>query len=778
MSPTMISTVVVSFFLVCIIIGFIFGWVRGFSRSLTRFLIVLGVTVLAFFVVPFITNAILNMDISKWNVVVGEGENAEVARTLGEYLTSLLTQIPYVGELMEVSDTLAAIITLVPMMLVNVILFVLFFFLFKWVSMIIYWIIWGVCFNKKKMKDKDRHKFIGAVIGVFQGLLVALVIMVPVFGMIETARPVMAAFKEEQQAETPEGQTALDKGTYTVTEETTGSEGTGDAATDNTNNTANEPIIPQEVITETEKYFNAFDNTWIIKVLDKIKIKALNVKMFDHLTTVSTKVDSGKLEVGLRSEVTTFAGAYKEAKPVIDNFDIEKGETYDTLHATFDKLYKSPIISGVLSEAIPNIATIWSTPDGTFLGMTRPTFEDKSVDNLFVVLLDNLKLSDKDSVKADLLTSIDVMGVCGRSGLLSAALGKSDEDIMDVLIKPENDTLVADIIDVALGSGTLKAILPDLINVAMEKVYVSLGITNPPASVPPETINWDTEKVCLQNVFTNVVNVYVDYDNGTKNNPHAAPIEFLNFRTLGLAFDYIRSSQLLGSNSYEILKSIANSDIMAGGADGFVASFIEKLGEVWNDPTVSLADTFESLKETIDLAKKISEANGNFTAEEVGEVIKGLASNKLLNGTVEDIISDPKNLEQFGLDSTVAGVVSETVHSVFAEVGKIDDEAFGKEVDAVVSVFETAQKVLTVEEGKKASIEETEAKKIVDNIAASDTIKNVLIGETSNSAVKDLNIGANLEDPAKANLTSAIEGSTLTTAEQARLKALFGLTNA
>ena len=147
MNAGLIPTAIVSLFLVCIILGFVFGWFRGFSKSLVRFIIVLAVTVLAFFVVPSITTAVLKMDISKLNINIG----GVSAVTLGDLIIDLIEQVPIVQDLIESSPTLASVITLVPQMLANVVLFIAFFFIFKWFSMIIYWIIAGIFFSKKKI---------------------------------------------------------------------------------------------------------------------------------------------------------------------------------------------------------------------------------------------------------------------------------------------------------------------------------------------------------------------------------------------------------------------------------------------------------------------------------------------------------------------------------------------------------------------------------------------------------------------------------------------------
>ncbi len=348
MNASLIPTIVLSLFLVCIILGFLFGWFRGFSKSLVRFIILLAVTVLAFFVVPSITKAVLKMDISKWNINI---DGVQVI-TLGDLIIDMLEKIPVVQELIESSPTFEEVITLAPQMIANVVLFIAFFFIFKWVSMVIYWIIAGVFFSKKKMGDKDRHKFIGAVIGTVQGFMIAIVLMVPIFGMVETTRPVMQAIQAEQQANASSGSEETPSGfVYNVDGEGSGTEAGGEEA--------NEPKAPTlgEVSDESMKYINAFDNTWLVKVL-----KAVKISMFDSLTTVKDR----DLEIQLRKEMKIVADAYPGLSGLIGgDANLEDANTYDSLKSAFDKLYESPVLSGIVSEIVPAVGATQLLPKKT-----------------------------------------------------------------------------------------------------------------------------------------------------------------------------------------------------------------------------------------------------------------------------------------------------------------------------------------------------------------------------------------------------------------------------
>lgn len=782
MNAGLIPTAIVSLFLVCIILGFVFGWFRGFSKSLVRFIIVLAVTVLAFFVVPSITTAVLKMDISKLNINIG----GVSAVTLGDLIIDLIEQVPIVQDLIESSPTLASVITLVPQMLANVVLFIAFFFIFKWFSMIIYWIIAGIFFSNKKMGDKDRHKFVGAVIGTVQGFLVAIVLMVPIFGVVETSRPMVEAIRAEQTAaSTSENTEESASGfIYTVNEEgssetpggegsseTPGGEGSGGTSEEEKNNKNIKQTV-YDVTDETGKYVDAFDKVWIVKVMKALKIQDLSVSMFDNLTTVKDR----DLEVSLRNEVKVVASAYPGLSGLIyGDADVENAETYDNVKESFDKLYASPVLSGVVSELVPKAATRWSDTslaeeDRKFCGIAKPDFGDAATNRVFDALLLNLATQeDSEELKKDIDTSIDVMKLCCTSGIVTAV--KHNGDLMEVLLKDTNENLVSNIIDLSLNSSTLKECLPDIINLAMSKVYTALNITDAPEIHGNLTTEeWQTEKLVLQNVFNNVLRLYDGINKGTKEGKNA--LDCLDFAALGRAFDGLRSSKLLSEGSLSIMTKLMDSDFVVGADVTIMASFKEKMTAVWNDPTVKMEDTFVAVQNALVLAKDLKNAETEITPDNIGEIINGLKDNETLKGTVNEILNNEETMKKLGLDETTAGVVKETISSVInheysAEAG----EDIQKDIDAISEVYNVANKVMSSQ--TEVTLEKTDTDKLVESIANSTVIKENLT--KSGSKVGNLDF-TKLDAGTKTNLTESIKGnSNLTNEEQNALLALFGV---
>jgi len=731
MDSSLISTGLATVFLFFVILGFTFGWFRGLNKSLLRFIMVVAVGVLAFFVIPPITTAILNLDISKFGIVIGEIEVV----TVQDLLTDLLRNIPGLEEIIEdlfSSQTLESFIQLVPQMLVNVILFVVLFFAFKWLSMVIYWIISAIFFSKKKMEGKDKHSFIGALIGAIQGFVVACLIFVPVFGLHETLKPVAEATvsQQEVQAVQSEGNKEDDGLTQTI-----------------------EQVTP--VLTEIE-------NNWVFKMLSSIGVKDLSVTMFDELTTVKDK----NIEFTLRREVSTIADALPYVNTIQEtNFNLEDNDTLRALKNAVDKLYNSPVFSGVIDELIPAMARAWSVDGGKFCGISKPQFEDAELNVLLTDVLDSIVESstiDVSVVKTDLDTCIDVLMFCNDTGLLET-IKAENPDFMAMLNKEGNENFVGDLIDVTTQSSTLKIILPSMINYAMGFVYDMLdvtGVEDISSAIRLTDQEWEEEKQTLQAVFTNLRDIYNEINaEGVEDK-----LEQIDFEKLGLMFDNLRNSHLLATPSKALMQGLLKSEAIVGSTDTTtLTEFSNILADLWEDSTKSLTSTFKALGEAIDIAKALSVNVEDFDVSNLSEVLTTLKDQGLTE-VVNNIVSE-EQLANFGVGEDTAAIINETVLDV---LNTEDEELFTKNAEALEQVLVVANQIVVEQE----AVEIANAGALINALADS-SLLTTISAETSKVS-SNLNLKENISN--LSDIENEINKLDATQyAEQiAALNALFG----
>ncbi len=738
MNATLIPSIMISLFLFFIILGFVIGWIRGLNKSLTRFIIVLVVGVLSFFVIPPLTSAVLTLDISKLNIVIGDIQ----VMTIQDLITDMLRQIPIIEDIIEASPTFESFLEVVPQMLLNVILFIVFFFVFKWISMVIYWIISGICFSKKKMNGKEKHPFIGAVIGAVQGLIVVVVVLIPCFGAVEMFKP-FETIEQENQQNTVQ---------YVNSQEPEDEKSTND--------------VVVETINGVIKYTDAFEQNWVGKLFKAVGIKKLSVKMFDKLTTVEGK----SAKFALMDEVDTLADAYPYMQTLLsEKLDIEDNETLNDIKSMINELYKSELLSGMVKEIVPEVSRIWSS-GGKFCEIQKPKIDDEALDDLFDVLLLNLSVAEGDTVKNDIDTSIDILMIANDAKLISTM--SEDGNILEVLRKPENENLISDILTKALESNTIKAVLPEAINVGMNYVYEALNIdkeTIDDVDVDSADVDWTEEKPILITIFTNVFKIYDKIDIGTSQGEEA--LEHLDFKLLGETFDNVRKSTLLGPSSKQIMKALLNSEEIVGANSTTLNTFVTKLEETWDSDEL-LAPTFESLGKALKIAKDLQTNVEDFKIEDLGDVLTDFATNDALKDVVSEVIKED-TLKDLGLDDNTAGVVSETISSVL----ELEGEVLEKEIKAVEEIFVVANKVINLDttENPEAKVEiaEEDTLELVGALAQSTEVLGVITG--TDSAVGDLNIGDNLSEETKTNIKDQITNLEAEEDVKNKLKDLFGI---
>lgn len=754
MDYSIISTVVITVFLLALLLGFVFGWFRGFSKSLTRFIMVICVAVISFFTVPAISKTLLTMDISKLNITIGD----YTAVTVQDLVSNLLREIPIIEELFEASPTLEAFIELLPQLLINIVLFVLVFFIIKYLSMIIYWIISAIFFSKKKTQGKDKHNFIGAVIGALQGVVVAILLFVPFFGLVETVKPVVSAVSTQ----TVQTQTALN------------------------NATAEEESSIDVVVNEAEQVIEKFEDNWVIKVFSSLGVKKLSVGMYDKLTTVK----NNKVEIVLREEVNAIANAYPEIKLMMDNnFDVENKDVVDALEGAINKLYKSELLSNIVNEAVPTVCSRWQQGQD-FCGVKKPKFDSSSVNGLFDSLLVQLSTADQaEAIKQDLLSSVQIVRLCNNEGVLTAILHGGD--VLEVL--KGNTDFVETLFDIALRSQTLKAILPDLINVANDFIYEALDVDGnsiDEIEIDSSDITWETsgevlgEKDRLVNIFAGLFEIYDDVANVPAGK---TAIESLNFGKIGKVFDNIRFSQIFSYKktetsdpvSLQMIKAVLASPSFVGENQAILNNFIGELAKVWPKTDVKIEDTFISLQKSLEVVKNM-ENKTDFEPDDIEDLLTTLVQDTTLKEVAKTIITDTKTLEQIGLDPTTAGVVSETVGAIVDETFA-NEESLQTEIEAVKDIYTVANKVLNNEGGSadKATLEPEDAGKVVESLSNSQVILDTIVqddGEgnyTVSTNFSELDIAGKLDTTTveqEINKLDSVEDQELIK----KLNALFG----
>ena len=445
MNASALSSSLTCIFLFFITIGFLYGLWRGFSKSLTRLLIVVIVAVISFFVVPPLTNTIINIDISSLGLTAG----GVTAKTFGEFITNSISSIsPEVNELMNSSATFSNFIQALPAVLINIVLFIVFFFVAKMISMIIYWIIGGIFFNKKKMAGKNKHRFIGAVIGGVQGLLVACIFLIPIFGLVNLSNSAQTALSQSkaeiQQTET----TQAPQNNFYIS---------------NTSESSEENTVSIDQALETVKeYTSALENNFIYKTLNTFGVAKVSNILFDELTTLKVETAEGEQSFKLTTEAVEISKLYPYLEQVVNSeFDIQNNEFIDKIILVIDKSYDSPLLKNIISEIIHEAATIWSNTsvpreERLFLNIAPPDLDSVELN----LVLDTQILAIRDANNEQLKPKL--IELCKVAKVANDTIKIADQvkDTLDNLNVENLESLFENIVE----NETIKDVVKDVVN--------------------------------------------------------------------------------------------------------------------------------------------------------------------------------------------------------------------------------------------------------------------------------------------------------------------------
>ena len=198
-------------FFVLLALGFLIGFWRGVKRSALEIAITIICIVIAGFLTPVVTNAILNIS-------VGDG------KTLNQYVIDIVMQEPNVATFVENSPSLAKLFEALPQFLLCAVVFLILNLAVGLVGYIVYKIISAIAFKSKK-KEKElglkRNRWVGGAIGVLKTFIFMLVIFMPLTSLTKLAGNTMDSMSTTQASE--EMQTDADQNTTVIPEQLTNS---------------------------------------------------------------------------------------------------------------------------------------------------------------------------------------------------------------------------------------------------------------------------------------------------------------------------------------------------------------------------------------------------------------------------------------------------------------------------------------------------------------------------------------------------------------------------
>lgn len=172
MSASAIGWIVSIFFVVILVIGFFVGFWRGLKRSTANLIFSVVGIIIAFFVTPAITNAIMGIQI----------DNNGTQMSLSQVIIEALKEDETISALITRNPNMESFIEALPSALANVLVFILVTCAIELLMYIIYRII--VSFTLKTPEGESKHRWWGAGVGLVKTFLLTIFAFMPLAGLI------------------------------------------------------------------------------------------------------------------------------------------------------------------------------------------------------------------------------------------------------------------------------------------------------------------------------------------------------------------------------------------------------------------------------------------------------------------------------------------------------------------------------------------------------------------------------------------------------------------
>lgn len=464
MSASAIGWIVSIVFIAILVIGFFIGFWRGLKRSTASLIFGLVGALLAFFLTPTITDAILNIN------VTSNGVQTSINNLLVDMLKSASDDVE---ALVNANPNLESFFAQLPSALANVVVFIVLTAIVELIMYIIYKIIASI-FLRYKVGAK-KHRITGGVVGAVKTLIIVIFAFMPLSALIGTLNNIMyedeyftvQVQEEKMVANADDGEIIedIDEGKQPGEGQPEGEEGGDQSAEDVKVSNLIDEYMPKEV----KSVVSGLENNALIKIS---KVFGLDNYVFDYLSRVT--VDGEKVEV--RKEIENI---YPLANFVyqIQNFYDEEGlvnlknADFDKIEKYFNNFVDSGLFQSVLASTVANI--IENYQDYAFIAESQIVQE-------YQIILDDLKenLANFTTTKekgeyfaSDFKNIFSAFKTLAKSGTLDQIKDLSGvNEIINILTTEENLTVLQSALENVFSMNTIQDSISSVIKVAFEKI--------------------------------------------------------------------------------------------------------------------------------------------------------------------------------------------------------------------------------------------------------------------------------------------------------------------
>jgi len=464
MSSTLLGWIVTIGFVVILAVGFLIGMWRGLKRSTVNLVIsVIGV-IIAFFITPVITNAILGIK------VMVDGSNS----TLQQVIVELFKKDKDINAMMMANKNLEVFFMNLPSALVNVVVFIVITMIVELLFYIVYKIIAVTALRIKE--DEKKRSVLGGAVGLVKTFIVVLFAFMPLAGLTGVANNLLVSDNYGIVAESEK------KTSFT------------------------EDKLPKNA----KNIIVGLENNMLIKMCGMF---GLDNAMFDYYSTF--EVDGENLTV--REEVDNLYRivdvTYQVSTTDLSKVNFVKVR-YDKVLKALKDTTNSTLFKKVVADTLADM--IINNEKYSFI-------ENLSIYKDYPEVMDNIKAHLGEFVENgkayqyfqnDLLEVVNAVKVLGQSGIINEIIDLKDasiEDVASVLTSSENEIALKNSIDRILEVNIVRDGISTIVQKGLDEVSSKLDKIDVSTTDWTEE-NWDEFTNSVYNIVNNFGDIVNEID--------------------------------------------------------------------------------------------------------------------------------------------------------------------------------------------------------------------------------------------------------------------------
>ncbi len=567
-------------FILIIVLSALAGFVKGARKSFFQLVFSVFFFVLAVIMIPFIAEALLNVDISSSKAAFPV-EIQENVTTLRETIPHLLRHLLPEQEVLFTpgSDTLEIVYGVVKLVLV-IVLFLLYFVFSITILKLITLIFWAIVKPKEKVEKK---RLLGAIVGGVRGLLTVLLLAIPLAGL-----------------------TSIYSSTTTFVNALNSSE--------NNSGTVEE----LESFEEAEGYDNllkSYDDTWVAQLYDSTN---LDEKMFDSVFKITVKFEDKKESVKIRKEFAHAANIFKVVMEASEG-EIDENLLFKISNEDLDEIKENLDKTDVL-KLVQVVAVEYLYGE----------IKDKDLDKDYEEYLTVEKLKNIN-LKEDIITIFNTIQIINREEF---------EGTVDEKIFSFDKETATEIINELAKIEYLEYLLPMGLNMFLNNPSIQELITvydidvNAISKPNPEELVEDFKNIA--NVYATLKDIGINSLEDAKNLFEGDTLITIEDEQIEAVVDVIFDFEVLNSNSDIIAAYIHNALEQEPALQGLISKeeFIDK----FDKQEVKYILLLGKLLVVNDVLNENVNLDGLLTDENINKLSRIMAHSKILSEFTPSIL--------------------------------------------------------------------------------------------------------------------------------------------